>query len=277
MELNPEDYKEPRCLSCTDFYEPGDQRNVTPIPVDRVIDKLDAYLSRNDADGARRHLEYWLSEAREGHDKRGELAVLNELLGLYRKSGMSEQAFGCVRPAEKLIEELGLEDSLTAGTVYLNIATVCEAFGRPKEALKGYCRAREIYESRLKEGDRRLGGLYNNMALACVSIGEYERAKELYGKAADIMCRCENGLPEAAITLLNLANALEAQYGLEEAAQEISECVERAESYLNDSANVRDGNYAFVCEKCAPTFEYYGWFLAAEEFRRRSKEIYERA
>ena len=54
MELNPEDYKEPRCLSCTDFYEPVDQRNVTPIPVDRVIDKLDAYLSRNDADGARR-------------------------------------------------------------------------------------------------------------------------------------------------------------------------------------------------------------------------------
>ena len=33
---------------------------------------------------------------------------------------------------------------------------------------------------------------------------------------------------------------------------------------------------AFVCEKCAPTFEYYGWFMTAKEIKRRSDEIYER-
>ena len=41
MSLNPEDYKEPRCLSCTDFYYPDENANVTPIPVDRVVGRLD--------------------------------------------------------------------------------------------------------------------------------------------------------------------------------------------------------------------------------------------
>ena len=36
------------------------------------------------------------------------------------------------------------------------------------------------------------------------------------------------------------------------------------------------GYYAFVCEKCAPAFSYYGYFLAAQELERRAKEIYER-
>lgn len=59
MSLNPEDYKEPRCLSCTDFYYPDENANVTPIPVDRVVDRLDILLSHNDMPAARRHLEYW--------------------------------------------------------------------------------------------------------------------------------------------------------------------------------------------------------------------------
>ena len=49
-----------------------------------------------------------------------------------------------------------------------------------------------------------------------------------------------------------------------------------AEELLLDESNAQDGNYAFVCEKCAPTFEYYGWFMTAEELKRRSDGIYER-
>ena len=39
----------------------------------------------------------------------------------------------------------------------------------------------------------------------------------------------------------------------------------------------RDGYYAFVCEKCAPTFDYYGYFLIADDLNERAKAIYERA
>ena len=34
------------------------------------------------------------------------------------------------------------------------------------------------------------------------------------------------------------------------------------------------GYYAFVCEKCAPTFEYYGYFLAAQDLNERAEAGY---
>ena len=39
----------------------------------------------------------------------------------------------------------------------------------------------------------------------------------------------------------------------------------------------KDGYYAFVCEKCADTFAYYGYFGYSEELMQRAKKIYERA
>lgn len=276
MSLEPEDYKEPRCPSCTDFYYPDENANVSFIPVDRVVDRLDTLLSHNDMPAARRHLEYWLSEARMGGDKRGELAVLNELMGLYRKMGLKDKAFESAEKADELVKTLSLGGSITAATVCLNAATVCEAFDRPREALERYSETKSIYEDFLPPGDARLGGLYNNMALACVSLKEYEQARELYQKAIKIMSALPGGKPETAITYLNLANAAEAQQGLENASEFITDCLQKAENLLLDESNALDGNYAFVCEKCAPTFEYYGWFMTAKEIKRRSDEIYER-
>ena len=115
------------------------------------------------------------------------------------------------------------------------------------------------------------------MALACVSLKEYDQARELYQKAIEIMSALPGGKPETAITYLNLANAAEAQQGLENASEFITDCLQKAENLLLDESNALDGNYAFVCEKCAPTFEYYGWFMTAKEIKRRSDEIYERA
>ena len=211
-----------------------------------------------------------------GGDKRGELAVLNELMGLYRKMGLKDKAFESAEKADELVKNLSLGGSITAATVSLNAATVCEAFNRPHEALERYGEAKSIYEDFLEPTDSRLGGLYNNMALACVSLKEYDRARELYQKAIEVMSALPGGKPETAITYLNLANAAEAQQGLENADGFISDCLQTAEELLLDGSNAQDGNYAFVCEKCAPTFEYYGWFMTAEELKRRSDGIYER-
>ena len=63
------------------------------IPVERVIEKLDDFLSRNDYSSAEKHLLYWLSEAKELKDVRGEFAVSNELMGLYRKTGKKDEAY----------------------------------------------------------------------------------------------------------------------------------------------------------------------------------------
>ena len=54
------------------------------IPQQRIVEKLDDYMSRRDYAGAERHLLYWLGEAERGRDQRGELLVRNELIGHYR-------------------------------------------------------------------------------------------------------------------------------------------------------------------------------------------------
>ena len=51
----------------------------------------------------------------------------------------------------------------------------------------------------------------------------------------------------------------------------------KAEKLLYTESLPRDGYYAFVCEKCAPVFAYYGYFLTEQELHRRAGEIYERA
>ena len=55
------------------------------------------------------------------------------------------------------------------------------------------------------------------------------------------------------------------------------ELLDEAEALLNTPSVPRDGYYAFVCEKCAPSFEYYGYFLTAEDLKERSKKIYDRS
>ena len=50
----------------------------------------------------------------------------------------------------------------------------------------------------------------------------------------------------------------------------------KAEALLENHQK-RDGYYAFVCEKCASVFGYYGHFFYADELKKRAGRIYERA
>ena len=70
---------------------------------------------------------------------------------------------------------------------------------------------------------------------------------------------------------------MEARDGLEAGEKEINDLADRAWDLLNDPAAPRDGYYAFVCEKCAPVFDYYGYFLAAQDLKERANAIYDRA
>ena len=269
--LLPEDYTEPRCPFCTEQYE--EKPPVRSIPLDRVLSKLDGYFGVNDYVSAEKHLLYWLDEAKTGRDLRGEFSLRNELMGLYRKVGNREKALENADLAVKLTSVLQIEDSVGAATAYVNAATVYKAFGDPAKALPLFERARTVYEKNLTD-DGRLGGLYNNMALAYVDLKMFPEALGLYGKALGVMSKVKNGELEMAITHLNIANALEAEKGLEDAAEEISECLDKAEKLLETPSVPRNGYYAFVCEKCAPTFGYYGRFFYEKELKERSEKIY---
>lgn len=273
--LRPEEYLEPDCPLCGNPHE--SLHPVRPVPQQRILNKLDDYMSRRDYDGAERHLLYWLKEAEQGRDLRGQLLVCNELIGHYRKTGSRENAFRYAELALSLLEDMDFEGSISAGTTYVNAATAYSAFGENQRALELFERAKTLYESTPHTQAHLLGGLYNNMALVLQTLGRFPEAFELYNKAMKTMETVPGGVLEQAITCLNMADAVAAQLGQEEGEVRIFELLDRADELLHDKSAPHNGYYAFVCEKCSPTFSYYGYFAVAEELQREAKEIYERA
>ena len=272
--LTPEDYAEPRCLLGDERF--GSASAVIPVPQGRIIEKLDEYLSRRDYESAEKHLLYWLKEAEQGCDDRGRLLICNELVGHYRKNGKREEAFRFAEEALGLMSALGYEGSVTGGTTRVNAATAYSAFGESEKALALFRLARQDYTEG-RAGPELLGGLYNNMALACKDLGRYEEAFTLFGQALETMGRVPGAKPEQAITCLNMADTLAQQMGSEADMDRIGALLRRALDLLRDGEAPRDGYYAFVCEKCAPGFADYGMTAEAAELQRTAEEIYGRA
>lgn len=272
--LKPEDYVEPSCLLCGEPY--GVTPEVRAVPQHRIIDKMNEYMSRRDYAGAERHLLYWLEEAKMGFDLRGQLMLRNELVGHYRKTGERDKAMHNAEEALRLLDVMDFEGTISAGTTYINTATAMNAFGENEQALALFEKARTVYESASHVDPSLLGGLYNNMGLTYASLGRYQEAYEVYDKAMEIMAEVPDGELEQAITCLNRADAIEAEKGTENAENEIFALVDRAYDLLKNATPADMGYYAFVLEKCAPSFSYYGYFMAAEEFSRKAEEIYAR-
>ncbi len=274
MDLEREDYQEPRCPFDTDQW----QREVPvhAIPINRAIEKLDECYSRGDLAGAERVAKSWISEAQEGRDLRGEFAIRNELMGIYRKTGKKDPAIENAEAALDLVRRIGIQGSISEGTALVNAATVYKAFEMPDKSIDLFEKAKLIYEKEL-DTDWRLGGLYNNMALTLADLGRLSEAKEMFGKALDEMQKIEGSEAEQAVTWLNLADLAAMEYGLEAAESEIRGCCGHAVELLDSDKLARDGNYAFYCEKCAPVFDYYGFFMVAEILNNRAKDIYERS
>ena len=269
------DYKEPSCALCggKEFYNPELADAKGRIPVKRVIEKADEYYNKNDILGAKRHLEYWEKEATTLNDLNGELSVVNELLGLYRKNGEKENAMRVIERALFLTKTLEISDTVSAATVYLNIATTYKAFGKFESALPLYEKTLAIYTANLKADDVRFGGFYNNSALALTDAGKFDKAEECYFNAIKVMEKAENGKPDFAITYVNLAHL----YDCTKKADKITDCLFKAYGLLNDEENVKNGYYAYVLDKCAPSFKYFGYDKIADDMKKESKEIYERS
>ena len=240
--------------------------------MERILTRLDEHLHKNDYAGAERHLLYWITEKK--NTPAVTLPLYNELMGLYRKLGRHDEAIRAAQTALSLVKENGIEEHPTAATTYLNAATVLHAAKRTEEGIPYFERARAIYERELAPGDTRLGGLYNNMALALVALSRFREANELYLRAIAVMEKAEYGMTEIAITYLNMADAAVAEHGMTDAEETVASLLEKAKTLLEDHPR-RDGHYAFVCEKCASVFGYYGYFRYAKELKERAARIYE--
>ena len=127
------------------------------------------------------------------------------------------------------------------------------------------------------------------------TVSNVEEALELYDKALSRMEQIPGSEPEIAITCLNICDTLMARDArIENEAGEptteddpeamlvvpaetdrlIDGYLDRAWKLLQTDTVPRDGYFAFVCEKCAPSFAYYGQEKRAQELKERSEEIY---
>ena len=245
------------------------------IPVSRMIERLDAFFAKNDMESAGRLLSDWQLEAIALHDLSGELSVVNEMLGYYRKTGEKEKALSAVDRSLELLSLLNEENTVSGATVLLNAATTMKAFGRAKDALPLYDRTFSIYNENLEESDARLGGFYNNKALTLVDLKKYEEAENCYFKALSIMENIEGKQPDCAVTYINMAHLYNDYMG--PGNEKTDSCLNTAIYILNGQECKRDSYYAFVCNKCAPSLDYFGFFADARELKERAKKIYEGA
>ena len=119
---------------------------------------------------------------------------------------IKERSLKACDTAITLADEMRLDESITMGTTLINAATAYKAFGDAERALPLYEKAKEIYEARLESNDRRLGGLYNNMALALKDTEQFERAKDMFLMALSVIEKIGGGELEMAITYCNMAD-----------------------------------------------------------------------
>lgn len=247
------------------------------ININALITELDYLLSKNDYISARDFLEKWVEIAENQNDNKALFSLCNECIGLYRKIGKKDNCYKYCEKALELLTILNIEGTVTGATAYTNCATAYKAFGEADKSIPFFEKAVLLYERLLSENDPKLAGLYNNFALSLVDLKNFERALTLYEKAIDVLNNNPKYNLEQAVSYLNMANAVEAQKGLENACEEIDILLDKAQRVLDEKYSKTDGNYAFVCEKCAPTFGYYGRFLYENELKKRARVIYERS
>lgn len=237
---------------------------------ENFIKKLDGFLNAGDLSSAGKYLEAVYAE--EKGNPAATLTILNEMIGLYRQTMEKDKGFAAIKEALSVTDSLN-PSPVTAGTVYLNAATTIKAFGNSREAIPYYEKAENLLYSSLKSDHPLIAGLCNNMALALQDINEAEKAEQYFRKALSITEKDRDLGLETAVTCINLAHLL---FDNDPVDKEIDSLLDRAFEILNDPYYSGFGKYAFTCEKCAPSFGFFGRIFDEKSLKERAQNGYER-
>ena len=252
------------------------------IYVDRILAKYDDYIKKDDIMSALKHLEFWDKEIRIVKDdniqnKRSLLTVENELIGVYRQLKLRDKADYIIESILSLIEELDIKSNISTSTIYTNIATSYKVFEEYDKAIYYYNLAFDIYNS--KDYDKttyEYASLLNNFALTLIDVEDYDKANDYFLQAIDVLTHLKGKDLEIALTYLNIATLIDAKYNIGK-EKEIDENLDKAKAIFDGSTVIKDSYYAYVCDKAASVYAYFGYFLYAKELKERRDLIYERA
>ena len=267
------DVLEPCCCFDSRLYTglPDAEPCRNSIDVRAAVAELDGLYNSGRKNEAGAFLDRMRDEARTIGDWRGELSMLSELLGHHRRDGNREKGMAAVNDALDLIRIHRMGNTVSGATVLLNAATTMKCFGRAKESVPIFEHVARVYANNLDPTDYRFGGLYNNMALSYEDVEEYAKAEQSFQLALRVIARCPNPDNELAVTWCNLAELYDKQ---DPEDPRIGDCMEKAWEHLNAPELPRNGYHAFTISKCAPSFEYFGYFLYAMELKERAERIY---
>lgn len=240
------------------------------ISLRTFIKELDSLFAKEDLQGAEACAVKWLDLAREYGDKPGELIVLNEMTGFYRQTKNEEKGLAAVNEAFALLDSFDF-DKKTAATIYLNGATTMKAFGKSAEAMKFYEKSHGLFLEILDKNDPLFAGFYNNKALALQDLKRYSEAEEYFLKAIKITESNQKNELETAISLVNLAHLY---YEIDSGDERINGLMDKALDILDCPDYYGYEKYAFTCRKCAPSFGFFGFFLAEKKLNERADRIY---
>lgn len=270
--IESKDYIEPNCCFDAGMENLPDGRATgRTVPVPQIIARLDGLFDRGLEADAKSFLNTWRCCARAMGDWRGELSLLSELMGLHRRTGDKKSAMQAVDDGMELIKTHALCSTVSGATIMLNAATTMKAFGRAGDSLPVFQQVCRVYGEKLDPLDYRFGGLYNNMALSYADLGDTAAAEKYFQRAMAVIRTCQNPENELAVTECNMAHMYDRADGEDE---RIGQCMERAWAYLDSPHLPRDGYYAFTASKCAPAFDYFGYFIYAGELKERAEKIY---
>lgn len=255
MFLEAEDYLEPVCpLKRPASASRAARKDGEKVPLDEIIAECDRLFNAENLPAVGEHLRQWLDKASQLGDTESELTILSELMGHYRMMNDPARGLEAIKRGYLLISKLGIDGTVSAGTILINGATALQAFGFPEESLKSYIEACRCYSENLDPSDNRFAGLYNNMASAYADTGEYSTAEKYYLMALDIL-QANLNLMDLAVTYVNLAQLYHRRDPNDSA---IGVCLDCAMDCFDSPDAVRDGYYAHTCRKCASAFATFG-------------------
>ena len=241
------------------------------ISVTNFIKELDSFFAKEDLQGAGRCLLEWRRRVVSLNDKKGELTVLNEMIGYYRQTRDEKEGLGAISAAFGLIDELKMAEKPAAGTIFLNGATTMKSFGKSAEAMEFYKKAMQNYRINLNENNPLFAGLYNNMALALQDLKRYSDAEKYFIEALNITEASAGNELETAVSRVNLAHLY---YEINAEDCRINLMMEKALDILESEKYSDYPRYAFTCRKCAPSFGFFGYFIAERDLNERADKIY---
>ncbi len=217
------------------------------MEISEVFKELDILLKQKKLKEAEELLLEKMARVMEEKDTSSLLAIMSELIGLYRVTNRHDESVMLADKSIMLAEGCGIENTESFATILINAATANRAAG-------AYSRAKELFnraENNLKQSacnaPYKYASLYNNISLLCQELEEYREALEYLKRALDIVKKLENCEIEQATTYTNMA-LMEIKLGL----------LDMAEKHLIKALNIFEADKGEVYKD-----SHYGAALAA--------------